>query len=244
MAKRTNKPDNYPAVRTVADWKAIPEEERQRMITVLANNVNRRYDRMTEAGLQYTPGWETIKALSRMKNGKYAVPKEGHVTKSLKGMTAAEQVTYYKRLVETITPKADRSKESTVTGAKEWLKQGGFSTSTYVNLTLKEKRDFWKGFHAMRDKLRKRTRYVAGKDEGSALRAYIEGMQSGKWRTNRPAEGKVRAVIKYGREHDGRPEGGRGLTIAQLEEEEKMHKTRIEAFIGNAADFMKQLLGI
>lgn len=227
MANKKGNPNggaigSYPAVQTVADWKAIPAAERQRMITVLANNVNRRYDRLTEAGLELTPGWNTIRALSRMKGGKYAVPKEGHVTKSLKGMTAAEQLTYYKRLLETVTPKAQaRSRESTVKGAKQWLKEGGFSPTTYANLTLKEKHDFWKGFNALREKLRKRGLYVAGKGEGAALRAYIEGTESGKWRTNRPAEGKVRAVIKYGREHDGRPEGGGGKTIAEIEEQRK-----------------------
>lgn len=236
--KRTNRLGSYPAIERVADWNAIPAAERQRMITVLANNINRRYDRLTAAGLELTPGWETIKALSKMKGGKYAVSKEGHVTKSIKGMTAAEQLTYYKRMLETVAPK-QRGKESTVRGAKEWLEEGGFDTDTYANMTLKEKQDFWKGFHAMREKLRKRGRYIAGKEAGSALRAYVESSQSGKWRTNRPAEGKVRAIIKYGREHGGKPEGGRGMTIAELEAEEKRFETKDFADMGDSSNFVQ-----
>jgi len=154
MAKRKEDPAIRPY--NAKEWRALSEKEQNRLLTNLVNRLNRRAVRLEKAGLKDFRGYQAIEELSERAGGEYQGSKTARLTKGFTGMSESEKRKYYKRLVS-----ASSQRTGTVQGAKaEILRLGTtasgrviFSPAEYAELTDKEKGNFWKSFHKLRDRL-------------------------------------------------------------------------------------------
>lgn len=189
---KPRKPEDV-TIYNARDFGALTPEEQARLVTNLANKLNRRMARLEKADLDTVPAYEgmkkSIKKLTGKEGTRYkkpVTPRKGEVVKPeyTKEEAKAAKEKYSKRLWKLYQEMSYVAgyQTATIKGATSYIESVGrtstgenyFDIADYKGASKEDQRRFWKNFEKYRQYLQDHDKYNAGSGGLSSLSFYNE----------------------------------------------------------------------